>query len=273
MNREEYLELLSRLVADGLLTEEQAGELLDQFDGGIGAAWDLPLPQERAIRGFQDELTAAAIGALMAGLGLAGLDGLPSRGTLARTRYADRIQDLYEANMKLLAERLTTGNLTVAQWQEEMLREMQHHLQQQVILASGKQTISPRQATRIDQVIREQSAYLARFSDQIAGRAGLGSPLSPGYIGNRAGMYGGVARGLFFEEGELIEAEAGRFGPDWVSQYIARDDGHTCGPCHSAQGYYPIGTGPMPGQVCLGRNRCRCIRVIVHMPGLARGLQ
>lgn len=265
MDRDEYLELLARLVADGLLTEEQAGDLLDQFDGGLlPDGWETPLPPAKAIRGFQDDLTEAALLALLAALGLDRLSQLPARGTSARIGFANRIQDLYESNMRLLAQRLSEGELTVAQWQEEMLRELQHHLQQQTILASGARTISPRQAAHIDQVMQEQSAYLSRFADQLAARAGLGNPLSEAYIGNRAGMYGGVARGIFFEESEALLIEEGSFGRGWVAQYIPRDDGNTCGPCHQARGYYLIGQGPMPGQVCLGRNRCRCTRVIIY---------
>ena len=46
--------------------------------------------------------------------------------------------------------------------------------------------------------------------------------------------------------------------------YVARGDQNTCGPCNHATGYYLVGTGPMPGQVCLGRDACRCTRELVY---------
>ena len=45
---------------------------------------------------------------------------------------------------------------------------------------------------------------------------------------------------------------------------------HNCSPCSAARGYYPLSSGPYPGQICLGGGACRCERVVIYAPEIAR---
>ena len=83
-------------------------------------------------------------------------------------------------------------------------------------------------------------------------------PLSEAYIANRADQYAGEGWAAWFEASE--RELTGQDG--FVVDYIARDDGATCSPCRFAMqdGPYLPGTGPYPGQVCLGAGNCRCER-------------
>lgn len=78
----------------------------------------------------------------------------------------------------------------------------------------------------------------------------------------RAPLYGGNIRGIYFK---LIELGYS-MSQGWVSEYITKGDKSTCKSCREAAGYYLPGQGPMPGQVCKGRARCRCKRVLKYDP-------
>ena len=80
---------------------------------------------------------------------------------------------------------------------------------------------------------------------------------------NRAKLYTGNSRGTAFHQVEVGTLK--RYTAGWVSLYQTKDS-KACSSCHDAAGYYLIGRGPYPGQVCKGRARCRCKRLIVWNP-------
>lgn len=98
----------------------------------------------------------------------------------------------------------------------------------------------------------------------VAVRALQGKPLSEAAIAQRAAQYGGVGRAAFYTgmEGSATTQRG------YVARYVARDDDRTCVRCLDAEarGPYLPGDGPKPGDVCLGRHRCRCTRELVYDP-------
>lgn len=270
--RDELLDLLARLVADGLLTEDAARELLAQFDAGELMAWDMPLaPQAGGVRGFDSAAVAAALAALLL------LSG--NRRPVTPTALGPNLgivttlQTSFGSRSATLAAQLATGQATVATWQQGMIQAIQSNLTQQMLAASGRTSLTARQMQQLDALLREQTAYLSRFADQIVLRAAQGQPFSADYLAHRSAQYGGAGRGLFFEESERAALENGDIGPGWLIYYISRDDRGTCMPCLSAErsGPYLPGTPhPQPGVVCLGRAACRCRIEWRYEPNLYR---
>jgi len=268
MNRDEFIEYLGRLVADGLIDEDRAAELVRLFDAGaLPEGWELPLPPEQAVQGHDDNDALLALAALLAVLGLRRRQGerLPNYSPAQIVANGNELQAVFERRVRRIAAQLVNNELTVAQWQTAITNEMRQHLYQQMMLGSRRMVLSPEQIARADDILQMQTAYLQRFADEVSASRGLGQPLSELQIGARSEQYGGFARGELFRQ---AETDALLAEPGWVVRYNALDDAGTCGPCSEAQAYYLPGQGPMPGEICLGRSRCRCERVPEYNPAI-----
>lgn len=241
MSRDEFLQFLARSVADGLLTEADAVDLLRQFDAGtLEMSQGLPLTPAQTNQG--DALASALT--VLAALALSG------------DRAREALRDRYEVDVQVYAERLAAGAITLAEWQAAMGMAVRTHLYAQA-LAGGDRTLTPEEGAAIEAEAALQMAYLSRFADGVAVALLLGVVVTVGYLVNRAIQYAGAGWAWWFRASER-EGQRGV-----VVDYVARDDDRTCGPCLEAEdgGPYLPGTGPMPGQVCRGRGRCRCVRV------------
>lgn len=258
-DRDAFIALLARLVVDGVLSESDAHDLVVQFDAGeLGDNWELPLPTAQAIRGHDRDKEKVALALL-----LLLSDGRPLKSLTEaqRIRVAHQLQDVFANTTQNAAGLRAENKLTIVAWQSAMLTFIDTHLTRQAVLGTGG-LLTDAQNVRVDQAMVEQSAYLQRFADHAALQAGRGEPYSEEYIANRSQMYGGPALGEFFQANE--EAQGDEEGYVW--QYIAIDDKGTCSPCHSAQGFYLNGQGPMPGTICFGGAKCRCRRERVYNP-------
>lgn len=262
MNRDDFIDLLARLVADGELSEDQAADILRQFDDGILAdSWQLPLPLREAIRKHNRENERLALLALLALLSSKGQPALRPFSLLTGRRLADSVQGEFESRVDDLARLLTDGKLTLSGWQQGMLDEVERHVIQQMYLGNGTERLTRAQLSQLDTIMAEQGAFLQRFADHAALTAGQGQPWSEDYIANRSRAYGGVGRGEYFRSNELAMLARGDIGTDAKCYYVSRDDRSTCDPCLTAErrGPYEIGSNhPVPGEVCLGRSNCRC---------------
>ena len=198
----------------------------------------------------------------------------------------EKVQDRYEERSKRFAAFLLVGLLSLRAWHLAQRYHVAQHLLQQVLLAR-RGNLPDMERERLQLLLQREFRYLDRFVDQVMARRLEDDPYSEDYVVNRAQVYAGTGRGEFYrlleQQDDLfahlqpVAALAGRPGdrfPDYglVAEYIARDDEATCRPCRQAQGFYLLGRGPMPGQICLGRARCRCRRVIRYLPEIYRQL-
>lgn len=258
MNRDEFVDLLARLVADGALSEEGAADLIRRFDAGELDDWDMPLPLQEAIRRPDDALAALALAVL---LGVLPRRQLRRFSPIVGRELANNVQDVFVAQARLLARKLSSGQIRLADWQQDMARAVEINVRQQMLLATGRERLTARQTERLAGTVQEQTGYLSRFADEIALRAGTDKPLSEAYIANRAQQYGGVGRGEFFESTEEAMQDAGELGTGYVVDYISQDDPATCWRClnHDRGSPYLPGTRhPWPARDCLGKDFCRC---------------
>lgn len=270
--RDQILDLLARLVADGLLTEDEARELLRQFDAGELMEWEMPLSSQESVKGFDPLMAGLIAAALLALLG-SKLSAPSAIGP--RLIYANTLQAQFTAQASVLAGNLVGGNISLVTWQQGMITVLQNNLAQAVMAGSGRTALTTRQTQQLNTLMRQQTAYLSRFADQIALRRAQGNPFGVEYLANRAAQYGGAGRGLFFEESERAAIEDGTIGAGWLVYFISHDDSGTCLNCldadHSGP-YLPGAPHPQPGIVCLGRAHCRCRLEWRYEPELYRRL-
>jgi hypothetical protein len=239
--REEFIELLTRLVMDGFITLQEAESLIDEFDRGgtLPEGWALPLPLDEAVpdeEGLREAMNEAL---------LFFADVLSDA--------VDEIQDEFMRDVERLADDLRRGAITLKTWHEQMRDLIVDYLARAAQVGAQRAIVGDDEDELLE-IFALQLAFLSRFADQAAsGR------LSDAQIRERAKLYAGEGRALFYEQAGRTAALYG-----WVEDYIAVDDRNTCGPCAraEAQGPYLPGQGPMPGRVCLGRGYCRCRRAL-----------
>ena len=258
MSREELVQLLARLVFDGVLTEEEAAAILDAFDRGeepdllgipIAPPAALEMPGSFDFVEYVAYLSVAQAASLRRGV----------RPSWPET--PDGAQDVFSFRAQRLAQQLVQRDIDVAEWQRRMRRLITEYVTTQVVQGGRFTVMTPAIQDRLRAQLRVQFAYLSRFADEAA----LGR-LSEAQLANRSVQYGGQGRGEFYRERE--EQDVGQFG--MVIDYISLDDDRTCMPCSDAeeQGPYLPGAGPMPGQVCLGAGNCRCVRRTRYDPSV-----
>lgn len=251
MTRDELIDLLSRLVFDGVITEDDAVAILAQFDRGeLPEDWQLPLAPVDVLAYGEDSRLVIAISA--------------ASGILAQVQTPipepDILQDMFDDTVTQIVQQLFSGALSLGAWQGSMAQTIVQNMILQSLAGSRGLGLPASAQQALQTSILTQLAFLSRFADQIAPGG-----YSLAYVTNRALSYGGIGRAVFYAARE--EADYGQ-ASGYVVDYIARDDGATCSRCSDASrgGPYLPGSGPMPGEVCLGRNSCRCRREVRYDP-------
>lgn len=182
-----------------------------------------------------------------------------SRSPAIRARYRDQLQRDFEKQTTGLARSVTSGKISVAEWQRRMGDAVHNHTVRQAALGKGGTHTKAHVIRDLDPKVRADLTYLQRFADEIALGLATGKPMSANAIASRSSLYAGTGRAEWFRQHEAAEAR-----PGYVVRYRARDDGGTCEPCRKADGLYLPGQGNYPGEICRGRSRCRCRRELVY---------
>jgi len=268
MTYEEYIDLLERLVEDGVLTLAEAEQLAGEYDAFVDE--ELLTPEQ--IPNWNDELEFATFAILIAILYRI-LRRQTQReavsATLSGLSYAQRtaafgaVQESYQGESAQLARNLANGLLTTAEWQTAMNESLLSHFRSLTYLGYNL-PLSGTQEAEFLRIVRVQQAYLSRFADQYQLSVLRGEPWSAEYIAARAALYSGAMRGFAYRAAESVSD----FNEGFVFQYIAVDDERTCSPCIDAAlgSPYLANQGPYPGEVCEGRSRCRCRREPIYDP-------
>lgn len=249
MTREELIERLDLAVQAGTITLEEAREILALYDAGGIDPDELPLP----VADGGNHLQQALIGLIpLAFFGYS----YPARVSL-KLRMLHGYDSSVANVALLLAERVPR----IRQWHDTagtMVRDLTHRLAE---LGAGRRLLDV-EARAVRTALVGELAYLQRFADEISFRHLVGRPLSAARITDRLRQYGGTALGLFYRFAES------NLQTGYIVRYIPVDDGGTCTPCHMSglQGPYLPGRGPMPGEVCLARGKCRCHRQPEYNP-------
>jgi len=172
------------------------------------------------------------------------------RGSMSQLRVAarDALQDNFDQVIDRVAP-IALQSLTA--WHLQMKEIIEGYLLAQATVAKGRPLL-PTEILALQPIINVQLAFLQTFLFDLLLRQ-----ITIEYVAARSKLYSGAGRALWYR----INEEHG--GNGWVIDYVAVDDRGPCLPCGIAElgGPYKMGDGPYPGEVCLGRGRCRCDRV------------
>ena len=237
MTRDEFIAYLERLVMDDEIDEDEAADLLRDFDAGRLKV-NPPLPPER----MNVDLSAAMLALAL---------------LVARETARRQLRDDFDADARRLADAVAKGRLKVADWQGLLWDTVQLHTLAQATGGAGR-TLTAEQIAALREELAKQGGYLSRFADVVAKGVMVGAAMGVAAIAARSIQYGAAGWAWSFK----ARPDPGR---GWVEDYIAKDDERTCGPCLDAEEAGPYLPGdpnsPYPGDVCEGGGNCRCERV------------
>jgi len=270
MSYDEYLDLLQDLVDDGQITLAEAEMLATRYDEF--ADIEAPLRAEQ-VQGFDENVDAIVLTLLAIWL-FAVLRRTVNVSQVALVlsvlSYPQRVatfgvvQDAFQLATSRLAAQLVNGVISPREWHLAFNEAILVHYRAAAYAASGTSVISAETTGLYEAAVRRQLAFATRFADEYMLSVFRGQPWSEAYVASRSALYAGAIRELSYRVAE--QTFTSREG--WVVYYIAVDDERTCTPCSQAaiDGPYLLGQGPMPGEVCEGRGKCRCLRELVHSP-------
>lgn len=161
-----------------------------------------------------------------------------------------------DAQLRGLADRLSSGEINLRQWNIEMRREIQNrHMSLTALGAGGRKHLSKADRWEAQKRIAREYEYLQGFTQDLAA-----GKLSPAQLRNRASLYGQAsARDSFHAASRRVHEAAG-------FQYKSRvgpNDDRTCDTCASE-----IGDGRVPidragwqigHTICGPRDRCEIL--------------
>lgn len=166
----------------------------------------------------------------------------------------DDLQRAFEQRVRDLTGAFSRGDLNLTDWHTKMAGSVRLYLTMQHLEGARGARVG---FVPVNQEVRRQHAYLSRFADEIAIRQLQGQAMTEAQIANRASLYGGAGRAVNQRAVESLQPRGGGV----MFEYISIDSPTTCSACLAAEGFYASGQGPMPGEVCFGRSRCRCRRI------------
>ena len=166
----------------------------------------------------------------------------------------DGIVDDFSENTRRLAERLENGNITTAQWQDKMRREIKDiHRTQYIVGRGGVDVMTPRDYGRLGADLRWQHYNrLDKFALEIAD-----GKLSPAQINARAKLYMNSSNKQYWRGKTEAKLAAG-----YVTEQRFLNPAEHCPDCvgYAARGRRPIGTLPEPGEDSQCQANCKCIK-------------
>jgi hypothetical protein len=163
----------------------------------------------------------------------------------------DKAIDSSAKSMKALAQQLRDGNISLADWQVAMAREIKStHLASAALAKGGWAQLNQSDYGRVGQIVRQEYAYLSKLAADIA--AGK-QPLDGRFL-RRAESYIQAGRATYHAI-EQREMKVRGFDEERNLRH-ARD---SCPGCvdATARGWVTIGTLPPVGSRDCRRN-CRC---------------
>lgn len=174
----------------------------------------------------------------------------------SRIRLAvDAIADAASDRMADLSERLRAGDISLADWQREMMRTIKTaHVASGVAAQGGRAQMDQAAYGYLGRAIRDQYAYLRNMADGIAS----GTVPLDGRLIARAGMYGQHAR-VVYENVRARDARARGYSQERNVLHAQE----SCSQCVGLAriGWVEIGTLPPIGsRRCLARCRCTIAR-------------
>lgn len=148
-----------------------------------------------------------------------------------------------------IGQRLIDGKITVPEWETEVAKRLKSaHVAEYALGKPGE--LSSSDYGRIGAQLRMQYQRLRMFSDQI-----VSGNLSKQQIVYRTQLYFGKIRESYWGGRRAINRENGAM---WEKRLLAIADHCASCPVYSGMGWQPIGTLPLPTNLCECRSNCKC---------------
>lgn len=165
----------------------------------------------------------------------------------------DRVIQQSAQNITVMTEKLQTGAITLANWQQQMAQEMKMmHVGAAAMGNGGWANMTQSDWGWVGSRLRSEYGYLRNFAHDIA----TGDQPLDGRLLNRATMYAAAARGTQREIQRRIAILNGAL----EERNLLGPAEHHCDQCPSltSLGWVMIGTLPSVGaRTCLSRCKCR----------------
>lgn len=171
------------------------------------------------------------------------------------TKVADGLEKMMDAsalNMNALTQKLIDGNISLANWQTGMMKEIKNvHVASAALSNGGWAQMSSSDWGATGQLIREQYDYLRNYAKEIAD----GTQALDGRALVRSDLYADAANGTYWE---MSKRSFSADGYDEGRRILEAGADH-CDDCleYASEGWMPIDDIPEIGNSqCL--TRCRC---------------
>jgi predicted DNA-binding protein YlxM (UPF0122 family) len=171
-------------------------------------------------------------------------------------RARERLIEDSQKRMAGLADRYTSGEITLSQWQKQMRREYtDQHVAMRALGRGGEKQLTRADRQAISDMVKRENEYLAHFARDVAD-----GKLTPDQIRARAQMYAGANMRQEYAAGRLAAHQGAGYTH---KKRLGPNDSRTCPTCRSeiAQEWVPIdAAGFVLGATeCGSRDRCEIV--------------
>ena len=163
----------------------------------------------------------------------------------------EKVVDGSSQVMRALSQQLRDGNISLADWQLEMMQQIKTtHLAGAAMQKGGWQQMSQADFGRVGRIVRTEYEFLRNFAEQVAS----GKQKLDGSFTRRAAMYGQQGRPTYLT---FWDSTASQRGFD-EERSILQPAEH-CTECISedAKGFQPLGQMiPIGNRICRSNDKC-----------------
>jgi hypothetical protein len=157
-----------------------------------------------------------------------------------------------DASLKGVTRMLSSGNITLDQWEQSVREAIKGaHIQAAIVGYGGKDNMGSGEYGRIGQRLRGEYAYLQGFALDLLEQR-ISTPMALA----RIGLYAQSVRGSYWQGTELRKQQQG-YG---LMERVLDAQAKHCSDClrYAGAGRVSIGTLPLPGQRCECGANCKC---------------
>jgi hypothetical protein len=160
--------------------------------------------------------------------------------------------DKLESSLKRITRMLSSGNITLDQWEGSVREAIKGaHIQAAIVGYGGKDNMGSGEFGRIGQRLRGEYAYLQSFARDLLEQR-VSAPMAIA----RIGLYAQSVRGSYWQGTELRKQQQG-YG---LMERILDAQAKHCADCvrYASMRRVSIGALPLPGQRCECGANCKC---------------
>lgn len=107
----------------------------------------------------------------------------------------------YTEKTNFLSRNLASGNISVAEWEREMRKQVRNlHITGATVGRGGVDKLDVEALRAVDRKVQEQYTYLDKWTEELKQRLEAGEELSEAGLKQRSGMYGTAVSSTVYEQ-------------------------------------------------------------------------